>query len=198
MQHFLSYTGRLLIGAIPMLTVIVLVGSVAFAVPLLRGHGAMTATPTAVPIVLVRDQAAGIDRVTLPIEKLFAFDSSHVDDGVLDEKTGRPLLEAHASRLKAAGVRQVVVVGHADRIGAISAIGERSQQRADAVRSALIKAGIDRRMIVAVGVGNRLPITGPECDNTKGAAAEACLAPDRRVDIWARVPGLPRAASTPG
>jgi outer membrane protein OmpA-like peptidoglycan-associated protein len=59
----------------------------------------------------------------------------------------------------------IMVIGHADATGRASKNGAISQQRADAVRELLVKAGIPSSRITALGEGDRMPIannTTPE------------------------------------
>lgn len=78
-------------------------------------------------------------------------------------------------------LERVVVSGHTDHIGS-SAFNQRlSQQRAEAVRQALISAGIKPNIILAQGFGDQHPLV--HCDQGNRSDLIACLAPNRRVEI---------------
>ena len=109
----------------------------------------------------------------------FGFDS--------DELTtyGRDELSKIAVNLKQHGVlTEVVVTGHTDRIGSDAYNDALSQRRAETVRKGLIQEGIERNIIAAVGLGKREPTV--QCGHADRADLIACLAPNRRVDIFAQ------------
>lgn len=76
----------------------------------------------------------------------------------------------------------ITLVGYSDRIGARDYNIRLSQRRAEAVRTELVRQGIDRSRVIAEGRGPENPIV--ECSGT-GRSAEliACLEPNRRVEI---------------
>ena len=82
---------------------------------------------------------------------------------------------------------QVVLVGHADRIGSEEYNQELSEKRAQAVADYLAQKGVDSSRLQVEGRGKSEPITGNECsklgaENNKNQKLIACLQPDRRVD----------------
>ncbi|MBO9357647.1 OmpA family protein [Bordetella petrii] len=81
-------------------------------------------------------------------------------------------------------IEQLEVAGHTDRIGSDAANDALSQQRAAAVRQALIANGIPAGSVQAVGYGKRQPLV--QCEQSNRAELIACLAPNRRVEIQAR------------
>jgi outer membrane protein OmpA-like peptidoglycan-associated protein len=80
-----------------------------------------------------------------------------------------------ARRLLDASPSRIVVVGHGDRAGICRFNDELALHRAQAVRNALIEAGITARKIVAVSLGERRPLDF--------ASTEQADAVNRRVEI---------------
>src|SRR5690606_23501992 len=95
------------------------------------------------------------------------------------------IAEIAAELRRARTVERLEIAGHTDRIGNDSANDALSAQRAQAVRQALIAHGIPAGSMQAVGYGKRQPLV--QCDQADRAALIACLAPNRRVEIQARV-----------
>lgn len=186
---------RLLVAVLPLAVLVLLVGSVVVAVPLLRP--AVASEPKA-PAPVAPAPGPGAERIHVPVEKLFGFDRCGLEEELVSGSAGRLLLQDLVARFRREGVQQVVVVGHSDRIGTKQAVERCAQRRAAAVRAALIQAGLDPDRVVAVGVGAMLPLAGNQCGAQGDAKAIACLAPDRRVDIWASARPEKVAASAPG
>ena len=140
--------------------------------------------PPATPvIVLGPDAPTGVERKVFAADSLFDFGSK-----TLNPKSAHEL-EEFGAQLKAAGVEQIVVVGHTDRIGTQAVNNELSQGRANAVRDAILKnAGIGAASVLAVGIGDRMPITPKDgCPGAgRDAATIACLSKDRRVEVWTK------------
>jgi OmpA-OmpF porin, OOP family len=115
----------------------------------------------------------------LSADGLFAFGKSSLDDL---SGEGRTQLDALASRLMAGRPFEIVhVIGHSDRIGNAKANLELSNRRAGTVRNYLVQQGVPADRITAVGRGAVEPVVA--CDDGKGEALIACLAPNRRVEI---------------
>ena len=90
-----------------------------------------------------------------------------------------------AASLKQAGTQKnILVSGHTDRIGNEQSNLRLSEERASAVRSALISNGIAPADIRAEGFGETAPVV--QCNQPSRRDLVACLAPNRRVDINAR------------
>ncbi|RIY34713.1 OmpA family protein [Psittacicella gerlachiana] len=83
-----------------------------------------------------------------------------------------------------ATVSSVEVVGHADRTGSAAYNLKLSERRAQTVANYLVENGVDQSLLTVKGVGSAEPVTNG-CYDVKGRKAlAACLAPDRRVDVY--------------
>lgn len=92
-----------------------------------------------------------------------------------------PESQAVLERVKleaAAAAVEIVVIGHTDRVGSVEANDRLSQARAEAVRQALVGAGVDPAIITATGRGEREPLV-PTPD-------EAAEPRNRRVEVKLR------------
>ncbi len=71
------------------------------------------------------------------------------------------MLQQAATAIKQLPSSTVIEIGgYTDNTGDPSANLQLSQQRADAVRAALVQAGVDPGMLVAKGYGNANPVAG--------------------------------------
>ncbi|HEY6640761.1 OmpA family protein [Povalibacter sp.] len=86
---------------------------------------------------------------------------------------------AFARQLRTLRAERIVLVGHSDRAGTCRSNDSMSMRRAEAMRAALIHAGVDRRSIQVVSLGKRRPV-----DFASSAHADAL---NRRVEVL--VPG---------
>lgn len=78
----------------------------------------------------------------------------------------------------------VEVVGHADRTGNAAKNQVLSENRAKAAVDYLVANGVDKNVVTYKGVGSSEPQTDG-CYSVKNRTAlRACLAPDRRVDVF--------------
>ncbi len=91
--------------------------------------------------------------------------SKNLIDGVFSEIARRP-------------VRDVLVIGHTDKLGNDADNDVLSRQRAEVVRAALVARGIEPQNIVVIGRGKREPIV-PTADGVAEAR-------NRRVEILVR------------
>jgi hypothetical protein len=112
---------------------------------------------------------------------LFPFNSAELLPG------GQSKLDQLAQDAQGANVDQIVLTGHADRIGSEDYNQELSEQRAQAVADYLAQKGVDSSRIQVEGKGKDDPVTGDQCrnmgpENNKNQKLIACLQPDRRVD----------------
>jgi len=110
------------------------------------------------------------------------------------------LFEFNSARLSAAGLRtldelgarvadaeNILIVGHADRLGSEKYNQKISEARAEAVKAQLQKSAKAQNIRTA-GKGESEPVTGGKCtglkpDSGKNPKLVQCLQPDRRVDI---------------
>jgi len=113
-------------------------------------------------------------------DALFGFDKSAVTPA------GQQALDKFAAELKGANFDVITVTGHTDRIGSKKYNLKLSAQRAEAVKTYLVKsANIPADKIEAKGVNGDNPVTKPgECKGNKATKKLiACLGPDRRVEV---------------
>jgi len=115
--------------------------------------------------------------VSLSADASFAFASAELSE------EGRKALDRIANEA-GAGVEQVHVVGHTDRIGDDAANEALSRRRADAVAAYLVGKGIPSAVVASEGRGEREPVA--ECVDAPRAQLIACLAPNRRVEVSLR------------
>ena len=120
--------------------------------------------------------------ITLQAEKLFEFNQFVIS------ADGEKVLNGEVlNKLKEVPDAEVVVTGHADRIGSEDYNLELSRRRADAVRTYLIDQGIESNRIQAVAKGESEPVVS--CNNVKGVVTSRnkvlveCLRPNRRVVV---------------
>jgi len=123
---------------------------------------------------------AKIEKVTLSGEALFPFGKSGIGQ---ISKEGRAKLDALAQGLKQwKSIDRIDVVGHTDRIGNPEYNDKLSRERAQNIRTYLIKQGLPADRVVASGRGGRAPlVTCPQVTARK--ALIDCLRSNRRVEI---------------
>ncbi|MGB1111437.1 MAG: OmpA family protein, partial [Gammaproteobacteria bacterium] len=121
-----------------------------------------------------------LERVTLDAETYFEFDKAQLKPGAVDK------LDDLIAALKASeSVRQIVVTGHADRIGDAAYNQKLSEERAASVRDYLAQRTNMADRITAMGKGETDPIV--QCQLQAFKALVKCLQPNRRVDVDATV-----------
>ncbi|RKT13758.1 YXWGXW repeat-containing protein [Paraburkholderia sp. RAU2J] len=114
----------------------------------------------------------------LSADALFPFDRGNVGD---ISASGRSDLAQIAARLRSSRASHVEVRGYTDRLGSDSYNMNLSQQRANAVKSALVAQGVPAAKISAVGLGAQDPIV--QCTRPSGPGLVHCLQPNRRVEL---------------
>lgn len=121
--------------------------------------------------VIVVGELRGMDTMRFPSAALFPRRSAELTP------EGRQVLENNRDDARALLQRAayVEVVGHTDDVGDDAYNLDLSQQRADTVRDYLIATGADGSKIVAVGVGESMPIASNKTDEGR--------AENRRVEI---------------
>jgi len=118
-----------------------------------------------------------IQKVSLSTDVLFDFDKAELKDA------GKQKLDELASQIKDAKVDEIIVVGHADRIGSETYNEKLSEARAQSVKDYLAERGAQTNVITAQGKGEAAPVTGDQCKKMAGKKLIECLQPDRRVEI---------------
>lgn len=114
--------------------------------------------------------------IRLSADALFAFDSADLSP------SGASAVDGLLAQVRSASdVQDILVVGHADRIGNADYNMALSLRRAQAVVSRLVAGGVPHTAIGAEGRGQREPVAN--CDQRDRRALIECLAPDRRVEI---------------
>lgn len=131
-----------------------------------------------------------IQKVSLSTDVLFDFNKAELKDA------GKQKLDELANQVKGAKVDEIVVVGHADRIGSETYNEKLSEARAQSVKGYLAERGAKTNVIVAQGKGEAAPVTGDQCKKMAGKKLIECLQPDRRVEI--EVLGSREVAATGG
>jgi len=182
-EVFLKWIEAVALRLAPLLVLFALFGCVVLTVRWLRA-----ASPPAGPTVIVLGpDAKGVERKVFAADSLFEYKSK-----ALNPKSEREIAD-FAAQLRDSHVAQVIVIGHTDRIGGAAYNTRLSQARAEAVREALLRSGLRADRVLAVGIGNRMPATAKdECPGTdKDATTIACLAKDRRVEVWTRTAADP-------
>jgi len=115
--------------------------------------------------------------VDFEAEPLFNFDKANV------RADQRKLLDDFVAGLQDVEYDEIVVVGHADRIGSEAYNQKLSERRANAVRAYLIRQGVPAAKVRAEGRGESESVVGDNCSAERGKSLIACLQPDRRVDV---------------
>ena len=142
-----------------------------------------TPAPTPAPTPLAAAPAPAptvLEKITLNTDVLFEFNKADL------RPEGQAKLDELARTAQGAKVEQVVIVGHADRIGSEQYNKELSERRAEAVKRYLSAKGVDEQRVRSEGAGESQPVTqcgkmGPENGSNKKLVE--CLQPDRRVDV---------------
>ena len=131
-------------------------------------------------------KTVGNQNLVFDADTLFDFDKSTL------RPAGRATLDNFVDRIKGINPEAIMVVGHASRPGTEKYNQRLSEDRAAAVKTYLIGAGIAPNRVRASGRGETQPVTGTyECFNDLSAESIACRQADRHVAIeliGARIP----------
>lgn len=118
---------------------------------------------------------ARFEKITLSATELFAFDSAQLN-------APQPKLDQIAALLASTpDINNLVITGHADRIGSDKYNQKLSEQRANSVKSYLVNKGVNASRLSAVGKGESVPVV--VCSDKKMADLIKCLEPNRRVEV---------------
>ena len=116
--------------------------------------------------------------VTLEAEPWFDFDRYAVRSDARDK------LDALADDLSGVEYDEILVVGHADRIGTPEYNQRLSERRAGSVKNYLVGKGMSADRIKTEGRGEFEPATDPAfCQDLRKQKLIDCLQPDRRVEV---------------
>ena len=140
---------------------------------------AATMAPVVAAAPLAPLPAPAPRRVSFTAESLFGFDKSTI------RPEGKVALDTFARDVAGTQFDEIVVEGHADRIGTEAYNQTLSVQRAEAVKAYLVgSGGMDAAKITVKGVGEGQPSQAGDCKATLSRAElRTCLQPDRRVDV---------------
>lgn len=107
--------------------------------------------PAATPSVSITPKVAR--SVDLRSDALFDVNSAEL------KGEGQPAIDNVLARIRALnGLKSVTIVGHTDSTGWVEHNRKLSERRAQSVKAALVKNGVDPALITASGVGARKPI----------------------------------------
>ena len=135
------------------------------------------AAPAAAPAAVAKPGRCDAT-VTLQKDEVFAFDRSALTPAA----TARLDRDVIAKLATCARVENVVIEGHADRIGSQQYNQKLSERRADSVKNYLVNKGAERAKVETIGMGKTTP--AKFCpDTAKRVELIACLAPNRRAII---------------
>jgi OOP family OmpA-OmpF porin len=105
--------------------------------------------------------------------------------GNLDKLAESRLDTDVVAKLPALGtLKYMNISGHTDRLGSPQYDQKLSERRANAVKAYLVKKGVDASKIETYGFGKTLPVKSCPDDKDR-KALQACLEPNRRVEIEA-------------
>ena len=115
------------------------------------------APPPPPPVSVTPKVARSVD---LRSDALFAVNSAEL------KEEGQPAIDDLLARIRALkGLKSVTIVGHTDSTGWVEHNNKLSERRAQSVKEALVKNGVDPALITTSGMGARKPIaynTTPE------------------------------------
>lgn len=138
------------------------------------------AKPVAAPAAPVAPVVTKLAPISMSLSTNESFDSSKAEL----KPAAKQRLSEFARQLSSVKYGQITIVGHADRSGPKNLNQRLSEQRANTVHNYLVSVGIPGDKMASSGAGSSQPITkAGSCAKLKGKKLQACLAPDRRVEI---------------
>lgn len=173
------------IKLVPALVVVVLLLGVVLAV---RGIRVVRSVSPSPPWIFVdSDDSSKGERLSLPTDSLFDVDKADI------KEAGLGPIKEFAKKAKALDTVRIVVIGHTDPTGTVKHNDRLSLARAEAVRKILLAEDLAASQVSTAGVGSRILLK--KRDECPGADHDlkvvACLAPDRRVELWAKTIDAP-------
>ena len=148
---------------------------------------ATTAAGTAAATAAVT--AAATDTATskskhIPVVVALGADESFDSSQAKLKPAAKLKLAQFVKDLRNVSYEQITITGHADHTGPEAANKSLSERRANAVHNFLVSEGLPSNKLVSSGVGSSQPRTSAtDCAKLIGKKLQACLAPDRRVEI---------------
>ena len=129
-------------------------------------------------VVLVsEEESLKVQKMTLEADEFFFFDSARLSDAAKAE------LDQVAASLRLTEYPAVFVTGHTDYLGSSEYNKRLSVERAENVAEYIrTQAGLPEGAVKARGVGFSQPAV--DCFAYSGEAEKACLAPNRRVEVF--------------
>lgn len=142
------------------------------------------ATPAPQPAPIARAAPQPMyEKVALSADLLFEFNSATL------KEEGKRQLDQLSERIQGANLDQVMVTGHADRIGSAKYNQKLSEERARVAMEYLRnRSSAGSQNWQTAGKGESQPVTGSSCSNLGRESGVnrklvQCLSPDRRVEI---------------
>ena len=155
----------------------------------------VVAAPAPAPVVVAAGSTAAPAQAPVPAQPprrleltaVVVFDFDRADEAGLRLESRRELA-ALVARIQTEnlGLRQLQLVGHADRLNStgVAAYNQRlSERRAATVLAVLAKLGLATRGATVQAVGNAQQVLPCSGDFASKALLQACLLPNRRVEL---------------
>jgi len=155
--------------------------------PTIKRVAVIAPVPAAKPAEMVTAPVAALPapvakplptKMSFSADALFAFDKSEI------KPEGKTMLDDLVRQINGAQYDEIMLTGHADRIGNAAYNLKLSERRAASVKDYLVEKQIPAARVSASGVGETQPVTQTsDCARVKMPKLVACLQPDRRVDV---------------
>ena len=128
-------------------------------------------------LLVAEEDTLSVQKMTLEADEFFSFNSAQLSDDAKEE------LDQVAASLRFTENPAVFVTGHTDYLGTSEYNKRLSLERAENVAEYIqTQAGLPDGAVRARGVGFTQPVV--DCFAYNGDAEKACLAPNRRVEIF--------------
>lgn len=148
------------------------------------GQAAAASAPARAADAVVAKPAAAAKSQHVPVVISLSADESFDVNKAELKPAAKIKLKQFVQDIKTYSYEKIVVTGHADHTGNKAANQQLSERRANTVHNFLISEGVASGNMSSTGVGSNQPVTQPgDCAKLKGKPLQACLAPDRRVNI---------------
>lgn len=128
-------------------------------------------------LLVAEEESLSVQKMTLEADEFFSFNSARLSDAAKYE------LDQVAASLRLTENPAVFVTGHTDYLGSSEYNKRLSLERAENVAEYIrTQAGLPEGAVRARGVGFAQPVV--DCFAYSGDAEKACLAPNRRVEVF--------------